>query len=254
MRWNPFGPLFESMNYPLARIRRSGFFERISDTFTTFYGSFNPLEKVEEDSEYGDVDVTPSQMGLLDYIFPVGRITHAIAQSENDALSMTCGVVFAFPLNAIKFIAALSLTAVLSPFVLVGHFLYSCFSGSELRRQAENLQITTLNDASQGKVSLASLFGKYRDAEQRIVISPEATPENQLLAISVKDHCPCTTAYMYYSTVKRTNLGTAKIDAENATAIKALLKLNLFNTTQNLEQHGVLGQVETRLVAGPSLL
>lgn len=63
MFWNPFVNLGSIKNYPLAKIRRSTFFNRLSDTFEVVHGNISSNNLLK-----GNIN----HLGIIDYlIFPI---------------------------------------------------------------------------------------------------------------------------------------------------------------------------------------
>ena len=247
MRLNPFMHLIESKKYKYARLIRSSFLQRVTDTFFVFYGGWH------------------SDLGILDYFFPYGRIcqqtAEAIGTSTNSVAGIGLTLIFLIPsllLNLVKLLAASALTLSVIPVISVVHLIFKSI-WRKMASQIKNLTIYPINRHDKiespnatKKMKLMNL--KNFSFKQNIVraVTPQYSydlklrryyPYESVIYLAVY--------YAEYSTFLSGSLPTNLADPDNLRAIievnsnnwqgiLAMLKTNAMWAATNLEDNSML--------------
>jgi hypothetical protein len=134
MRLNPFAILIESKKYKFSRLLRATYVERLMDCFWILYGGF-----------------LDNDFGLVDYVFPFGRICQSVVDRMWDVRSssklrvtaVAILVLLSITLNIVKLVVSTLLTIAVTPIISLVHFLLKPFY-NRLANQIEKIQISPL--------------------------------------------------------------------------------------------------------------
>lgn len=155
MFWNPFSHLGISAvkNYPLAKVRRSSFFERVVDTFKILNGEIDPATY-----SYDSPEEQVSHVGIIDYlVFPIFLpLTYALNNYSGEHKAKLVML-----LNVIKFpfVAVLTLLASLS--FVAGFHIFRLIANAIQDGAVKNLKIIgTLSKQTKHVFKTTSSFEK----------------------------------------------------------------------------------------------
>ncbi len=263
MRWNTFSHLADTKKYFTGRLIRSPLWQRFTDTFRVFYGSF-----------------LKNDLGVLDYLFVLPRISQNIALEVNrfnNPLAIATTILLglaALILNIVKILSAVALTIVVSPFILLTH-LFANLTFNKLSDKIKHLQIK-LAKPSQDNERLDAAMLNLEDKEKKLgqVFNSTASIEGLLIKPiykeSFSDHehyyfgspgtapaalglfearfCGCNGPFDKHPLDGDGPLqAVIEVKPENKDGIESILKTNTFWATEALEESGALEVTQKQL-------
>lgn len=221
MKLNPFTNLIETKKYPFARLIRSSFKDRLEDTYRVFTGGFG----------------AEMRMGLLDYVlFPIALMDYILDKLDKNEYEKASNVFLAviivplILLLAVRELASAIISVVLSPIVALVH-LATYRERSRLLEQANKAMywptVYAPNEPIKGVI-----------VDRKTGFSLEYNSKERKYDLVLKNH----------DGVSRNYFGTLNIRKENKQIITALLKLNMFKVTSNLERSGEMENLEENMI------
>lgn len=218
VRWNPLVRLFESRQFPFARVLRSKLWQRIKDTYSILNGS--AYEK--------------NELGLLDYVFPIPRLLanlYALDQSDVGKLVVAMPLALAI---VIKTLFAGLTTIVCIPLVVVVHLVIQFFSFKEAKDQVmvKPIQgdVKSFSDLKgEQHFSPAMTLSSFEKIHQQLVSKP-------LAKVYPGDQERRELAFGLYS--RGVPVGVIDIDTANKSGIYHLMQENQYRMSSHLEEEG----------------
>lgn len=218
VRWNPFARLFESRQFPFARVLRSNLWQRIKDTYFILNGS--AYEK--------------NELGVLDYVFPIPRLLanlYALDQFYVGKLVVAMPLALAI---VIKTLFAGLATIVCTPLVVAVDWLVQFFSfkGSKDQVMVKPIQgdVESFSDLKgEHHFSRAMTLSSFEKIHQQLVIRP-------LAKVYPGDQERREVAFGLYS--QGAPVGVIDIDAANKSGIYHLMQENQYRMSSYLEEEG----------------
>lgn len=244
MRWNPFSRLIESKKYKYARLIRSSFLERLTDTFFVFYGEGQ------------------SDLGVIDYFFPFARLGENIGRRMTYSnsysgpvvgISSVIFLISALVLNPVKIIFAYLLSLSVIPLILAVHLTFK-YIWRKMEFQIKNLTIHPVNHPDKIATSDSNKKMKLVDLKnfsfQKNIVRAVASYRSSRLSFD-KYYPPDSVIYLgvYYAEYSRSSLrdrepihltsGVAPMNLNKPDKLRAIIEVNPNNW------QGILAMLKT---------
>ncbi|MDP3270075.1 MAG: hypothetical protein Q8M40_13635 [Legionella sp.] len=155
--FNPFAELFETEHYMHARTLRTTFTQKMRDTFFSFFGSFNILERDDKNKagkyHIGILDVFTLGISYLITLVP----TALVSEVKSTPLQVIFGLI-AGALMLSRAIIAGILTLISSPFIGIAQAISSS-KASDLKNKINTYTVSEQDkDGNEIKTSLSALL------------------------------------------------------------------------------------------------
>lgn len=235
--FNPFYYIIETKYYPASRVIRTGFWQKIADTFYIFMG------------QPGDAD-QPEHLGLLAYaslfLLPLAyHFVYRVAPSLKGQVSrfwynmaqFGAGILMA-PILLPLGILAVGLTVASAPLIFVVNLITS-----SIRGYLENIVKENLEVKGKGYVCSSYTITQYLNREpisfhgDRNIDTWEVSIEKNHVHFSAREDFNNSAHFATHNFKKPLNASTERV-RKNRLGLTALFKMNPCGVTEKLEREG----------------